>query len=83
MRAALSLSKGSAHHETRFSAGSDLHALAGEDAAQMAGGQRTRGREQAVALKPYPSCFLTHAVIDGVLAARRDLDLHDESAVTR
>ena len=54
----------------------------GEDAVQMArwGGTHVHASEQ-VALKPYPSCFLTHAVIDGTLAARRDLDLRDEAAV--
>jgi 2-methylcitrate dehydratase PrpD len=56
----------------------------GEDAAQMAGwGSTHADASRQVALKPYPSCFLTHAVIDGVLAARRDLDLRDESAVTQ
>jgi 2-methylcitrate dehydratase PrpD len=54
----------------------------GEDAVQMAGWGSTHAHaSDQVALKPYPSCFLTHAVIDGVLAARRQLDLHDESAI--
>jgi 2-methylcitrate dehydratase PrpD len=34
-----------------------------------------------VAMKPYPSCFLTHSTIDAILAIREELQIRDESAV--
>jgi 2-methylcitrate dehydratase PrpD len=36
-----------------------------------------------VAIKPYPSCFLTHSTIDGTLSLRASLDLRSAADVAR
>jgi 2-methylcitrate dehydratase PrpD len=46
-------------------------------------GDECAGAAGLVAIKPYPSCFLTHSTIDGTLSLRRSLDLHGAANVKR
>src|SRR6185437_1719157 len=49
--------------------------LGGDAVARLRWGDACSGAAERVAIKPYPSCFLTHSTIDGVLALRASLDL--------
>jgi 2-methylcitrate dehydratase PrpD len=46
-------------------------------------GDECSGAAARVAIKPYPSCFLTHSTIDGVLALRESLDLRRATELER
>jgi 2-methylcitrate dehydratase PrpD len=46
-------------------------------------GDECPGAAGRVAIKPYPSCFLTHSTIDGALALRRSLDLRGAADLER